>query len=246
MRVYAIGDLHLSMDNAVEKPMDIFGGAWNHHAEKLEEYWRAIVQPEDTVIIPGDISWALYLQEAMADLVWIDSLPGTKILLRGNHDPWWSSMAKMRGLFDSIKFIQNDAYLGNGFIVFGSRGWILPGDKMFNAAEDQKIYEREFIRLTMARDAAKKLLDAERAEGRNPVVIGAMHYPPTNDKKEYSEFTNLFESIGTKIVVYGHLHGQYVFGNGPSGMINDVEYRCCSLDKLECIPSQILYIPTVE
>jgi len=242
MNIFSISDLHLSLGENVEKPMDIFGSIWADHAEKLKKNWLEMIGPEDTVIIPGDISWALYLKDALPDLAWLDSLPGTKILLRGNHDPWWSSMAKMRNLYKSIKFIQNDAYLGNGFIVFGSRGWILPGDKMFSEAEDRKIYERELIRLTMARNAAASLIESEREAGRNPIVIGAMHYPPTNDKKELSEFTNLFESVGTKIVVYGHLHGEFVFGNGPSGIINGIEYKCCSLDRLGCIPSQLIYI----
>ena len=98
MALYAIADLHLSMSEGVDKPMDIYGGAWVDHENRLRENWLAEIGPEDTVLIPGDISWALYLRDAMADLAWIDSLPGTKLLLRGNHDPWWSSMAKMRGL----------------------------------------------------------------------------------------------------------------------------------------------------
>ena len=240
MSVFAIGDLHLSLGEGIEKPMDVFGDAWDNHTTRLEDNWKALIKPEDTVIIPGDISWALYLKDAMADLAWINSLPGTKLLLRGNHDPWWSSMSKMRGLFDSIHFIQNDAYLGDGFIVFGSRGWVCPGDKLWNETEDHKIFDREVIRLTMARDAALKFKKSEEAAGRNPIIIGAMHYPPTNEKKQLSKFTEIFESIDTSIVVYGHLHGEHVFANGPSGKINGIEYRNCALDKLKCIPSQIL------
>ena len=240
MKIFAIGDLHLSMAKGVDKPMDVFGDVWNNHTERLEAAWRELVAPEDTVIIPGDISWALYLEDAKADLAWIDSLPGTKLLLRGNHDPWWSSMAKMRNLFPSIHFIQNDAYSGEGFVVFGSRGWVCPGDKLWHEDDDRRIYERELIRLRMAAEEAKKLIDQERAEGREPFVIGAMHYPPTNDKKQRSGFTEIFEDAGAHIVVYGHLHGQFVFPNGPSGYMGGIEYRNCSLDRLDCVPSQIL------
>ena len=105
--LFAIADLHLAMDPSIQdKSMDMFGGAWVSHAERLRDIWLRLVEPEDVVFIPGDISWALKLEEAMADLAWIDSLPGTKVLLRGNHDLWWSSMKKMRGLFASVLFIR--------------------------------------------------------------------------------------------------------------------------------------------
>ena len=240
MALFAIADLHLSMSEAVDKPMDIYGGAWVNHEERLRKNWLELVSPEDTVLIPGDISWALYLRDAMSDLAWIDALPGTKLLLRGNHDPWWSSMAKMRGLFDSIKFIQNDAYEGDDFIVFGSRGWICPGDKLFKPETDQKIYERECIRLRLAADCALRLAEEARKSGHSKAIIGAMHYPPTNEKKQPSGFTEIFAEMHCAKVLYGHLHGEYVWPNGPAGNLYGCFYENVALDKLNCVPLRIL------
>lgn len=240
MSVFAIADLHLSMSEAVDKPMDIYGGPWVGHANRLKEYWGAIVSEKDTVIIPGDISWALYLEDAMADLAWIDALPGKKVLVRGNHDLWWSSMAKMRGHFESISFIQNDAYDGGDFIVFGSRGWICPGDKLFDPEVDKKIYDRECIRLKLSADCAASLAEKAASRGKYPVIIGAMHYPPTNDRREASGFTEIFSAVGALKVVYGHLHGDRALMNGPSGLIGGAEYINVALDKLYCLPLRIL------
>ena len=154
MKLFAIGDLHLSFDPEVNKPMDIFGDAWLDYTDRLKENWLKIVGKEDTVILPGDLSWGMKLNEAMADLAWIDALPGHKVLVRGNHDLWWSGMTKMRRLFSSVSFIQNDAYDGGDFVLMGSRGWVCPGDSGFTESEDRKIYERELLRLQMSAGAA--------------------------------------------------------------------------------------------
>lgn len=242
MRVYAIADLHLSFGENVDKPMDVFGPAWEAYEAKLKKNWEDTVAPGDTVIIPGDLSWGLHLEEAMADLAWLDSLPGTKVLVRGNHDLWWSSMAKMRKLFESVKFIQNDAYEGEGFVVMGSRGWVCPGDAHFSEEEDRKIYTREVMRMEMSAAAAERLMTQARERGEDPVLIGAMHYPPTNEKKQPSEFTGIFGKAGCRTVVYGHLHGEHSFYNGPYGVIDGAEYFLCSLDRLEGQPRLILEI----
>ena len=158
MSVFAIADLHLSFGEGVDKPMDVFGSSWVNYEARLKEAWLDLVRPEDTVIIPGDISWALRLSDALPDLRWIAALPGEKVLLRGNHDLWWSSMAKMRGIEPSLHFLQNDSYLGEGFLVLGSRGWLCPGGKDFTESEDGKIYGRELLRLELCRkDMQKKL-----------------------------------------------------------------------------------------
>lgn len=240
MALYAIADLHLSLSEAADKSMDIYGGPWVGHDRRLRENWVGLVHPEDTVVIPGDISWALHLRDAMTDLAWIDSLPGTKVLLRGNHDLWWSSMAKMRELFGSIKFIQNDAWEGEDFIIFGSRGWICPGDKLFKPETDLKIYERECIRLRLSADCAARMAeDAEKA-GKPKSVIGIMHYPPTNEKKQPSGFSDIFGEMRCEKVLYGHLHGEQVWGNGPSGMLFGCLYENVALDRLDCMPLRIL------
>lgn len=240
MRIWAIGDLHLSMDPQVEKPMDIFGGSWINHHEKLKMNWEKVVSPEDAVIIPGDLSWALKFSEAKADLAWVDRLPGRKLILKGNHDLWWSSMKKMRGLYNTIDFIQHDAKLVDGAVIFGTRGWICPGAKEFSA-DDEGVFRREVLRLEMSIAQAKELSTRyEEEKGSKPLLIGVMHYPPMNEKLEPSEFIRLFESISTDKVVYGHLHGAGAFKNGPQGLINDIDYHLVSLDRLECSP-RLLY-----
>ena len=235
MRIFAIADLHLSFGENVNKPMDVFGPAWDHYEKRLEESWRDMVAPGDLVLIPGDISWAMHLADALPDLAWIDALPGKKILLRGNHDLWWSSLRKMREAAPGFTFLQNDAYIGEGFAVIGSRGWLCPGDRHFGT-DDQKIYERELLRLGMSAAAAKK------AQEESPVpldIIGAMHYPPTNERKQPSGFTDIFREAGAKIVVYGHLHGEQAFSGGPQGLLDGTAYILCSLDKLGAVPRLI-------
>ena len=230
--LYAIADLHLSFGiEEGNKAMDLFGGPWVGHADRLKTAWLKLVQDEDTVIIAGDISWALKLEQALADLAFIDSLPGKKILLRGNHDLWWSSMKKMRGLYDSISFIQNDSLELENCVVCGSRGWICPGEPDFSESADRKIYEREIIRLEMSLKSA--------ADGGKPIVA-AMHYPPRNRYSEPSEFSELFAKYGVRTCVFGHLHGEQAFRNAPEGLIDGVYYRLVSLDRLGAVPLRIL------
>ena len=145
MKIFAISDLHLSFADTVDKPMDKFGPEWTDHARRLKESWFSIVSNEDTVIIPGDISWGMSLEEAMPDLEFIDTLPGRKVLLRGNHDFWWSSMKKMRGLFPTLSFIQNDAVDLGEYVICGTRGWNFPWyvPKDMTPEENEKIYRRD-------------------------------------------------------------------------------------------------------
>lgn len=226
MSIYIIGDLHLSKDPAIDKPMDIFGDSWLNHDDRVEEEWKKLVKEDDTVVIAGDISWGLKLEEAMMDLQWIDSLPGKKVILKGNHDLWWSGIGKMNKLFDSITFMQNTAYLVGETAICGSRGWNCPGSESFQES-DTKIYNREVLRLEMSlKDAVSK--GAKK-------IIGVMHYPPTNDKKQPSDFTRLFEEYGVKNVYYGHLHGQDA-KRSVALNINGISYRLISLDAVNCVP----------
>lgn len=226
MSIYIIGDLHLSKDPAIDKPMDIFGDSWLNHDDRVEEEWKKLVKEDDTVVIAGDISWGLKLEEAMMDLQWIDSLPGKKVILKGNHDLWWSGIGKMNKLFDSITFMQNTAYLVGETAICGSRGWNCPGSESFQES-DTKIYNREVLRLEMSlKDAVSK--GAKK-------IIGVMHYPPTNDKKQPSDFTRLFEEYGVKNVYYGHLHGQDA-KRSVALNINGISYRLISLDAVDCVP----------
>lgn len=231
MNLYAIGDLHLSFDERIEKPMDIFGPRWKDHYRKLEENWREIVRENDAVIIPGDISWGLRLDEALADLEWVNNLPGKKILTKGNHDLWWMGVGKLNRLHDDMFFLQNTSVeTSPGVYVCGSRGWICPGTEGFGE-HDEKIYKRELLRLEFSLKEAQK---------HNPkAIIAALHYPPTNDKMQGSGFTDLMERYGVKTCIYGHLHGKEAFKNGMQGVFNGVEYRLVSLDYLECTPKLI-------
>lgn len=238
MSLFAIGDLHLSFGEGIDKPMDVFGPSWKNYELRLKEAWLDLIRPEDTVIIPGDISWAMSLEEASADFEWIAALPGEKIIFKGNHDLWWSSHKKLNSIDPTLHFLQNESYDGKDFTVIGSRGWLCPGSRDFAESTDRKIYERELARLELsAADAEKKGI---LGDGRP--VIGALHYPPTNEKKQSSGFTEFFSKYSARCVVYGHLHGDAAFMNGPSETIGGCRYYLCSLDKLQCIPKKILDI----
>ena len=229
--LYAIADLHLAMDPSIgDKSMDMFGGAWVGHAERLRDVWLRLIEPEDVVFIPGDISWALKLPEAMADLAWIDALPGTKVLLRGNHDLWWSSMKKMRGLFPTVHFIQNDCMEFENYVLCGTRGWVCPGDPDFAGDHDKKVYEREILRLGMS---------LEKAAQTGKPIIAATHFPPMNRLREPSGFTELYHEYGVKTAVFGHLHGESVHKNAPEGEIDGISYRLVSLDRLKAAPLKL-------
>lgn len=225
MRIYAIGDLHLSSDGA--KPMDIYGGQWIRHAERLKEKWERLVEDGDIVIIPGDISWALKRQDAKQDLDWISELPGEKVLVKGNHDLWWSSVTKLNQMYDNMFFLQNNCYAFNDTAICGSRGWVCPDDVDFTA-QDEKIYKREIGRLRLSLESAR--------EAKVEQIIGAMHFPPATDITEGSGFTKLFEEYEVKLVVYGHLHGPDASIRGIHGSYNGVEYRLVSCDHLKCCP----------
>ncbi|WP_341877547.1 metallophosphoesterase [Defluviitalea saccharophila] len=225
MSIYAIGDLHLS--GAVDKPMDKFGKNWENHARKIKMNWLEIISDEDTVLIPGDISWGMTLEEADIDLQFINELPGRKIFIRGNHDYWWKSVTKLNTIYENMYFIQNDFVPAEGFAVCGGRGWICPNDIKFTA-HDQKIYEREEKRLRLSLQAAK------RAKHERIIVI--MHYPPTNENLEPSIFTHLFEEFKVEKVLYGHLHGKDSFNLGLQGIHNGIEYKLVSSDYIDFKP----------
>ncbi|WP_130863891.1 metallophosphoesterase [Bacilliculturomica massiliensis] len=239
MSVYAIGDLHLSFGELVEKPMDIYGGQWIGHAERVKENWEQLVKEEDTVIIPGDISWGLRFEEALPDLRWISALPGKKVLLKGNHDLWWSSISKLSKLDEKLYFVQNNCYADDSVVVCGSRGWICPGNSDFTQ-RDRKLYDRELLRLRLSLEDGKKLRRRAAEEGRELPLIGALHFPPTNEKFESSGFTELFEEYGASKVIYGHLHGTDAFKNGLQGRKGNIEYLLTSCDKLACRPVLLL------
>ncbi len=238
MNVFAIADTHLSFGERIYKPMDIFGPAWSGYEKRLRDAWIRVVEDDDLVLVPGDISWAMHLEDAMTDLAWLDALPGRKLLLRGNHDLWWSSMAKMRGLFGSIEFLQNDAWLDaeNRVAVIGTRGWVCPGDPDFSA-EDEKIYRRELLRLGMSIDDLKCKLQSAGLGSSEVTLLAMTHFPPTAMDRKPTGFTDMLRDAGVKRAVYGHLHSERAFGNGPLGLYDGVEYMLVSLDSLGCAPA---------
>jgi predicted phosphohydrolase len=197
MRIFALADLHLG--DAVGKPMDIFGPVWERHAEKIDRNWRARVGPEDWVLVPGDISWAMKLEDALPDLRFIDALPGRKVLLKGNHDFWWTSRGKVEALLPpSLRLLQNDAVdLGGGIGLVGTRGWS-PPDAPRATDQDRKIYAREVGRLALSlKDAA----------GRFDRLVAMLHYPPVYMGLGETGFVPLLREAGVRVCVYGHLHG---------------------------------------
>ena len=222
MALYAIADLHLS--KSVDKPMDIFGENWKDHDEKIRSDWCKRVGPNDTVLIAGDISRAMHFREAKADLKWIGELPGRKILIKGNHDYWWKSISKLRDAFNNIEFLQNNFFSYKDYAICGSRGWVCPNDKKFTQ-HDEKIYKREVHRLKLSLEAA------EKHNYKKKIVM--LHYPPTNDKFEPSQFTELITNYGVEVVVYGHLHGPEGFGAGIEGQHNGISYHLVSCDFLD-------------
>ena len=226
MQIYAIADLHLSL--TAEKPMDVFGEAWRGHAEKLERNWRETVGEEDLVLIPGDISWAMQLSAALPDLSFIGALPGRKILLKGNHDYWWSAIGRVRATLPAgMRALQNDSFVEDGVGICGSRGWLCPGSSNFSQ-DDEKIYLRELDRLTLSLQSLPPV----------ETKIAMLHFPPFSDKDRASGFSERLEAAGVTIAVYGHLHGEanrYAF----EGEKNGITYHCVAADKLDFTPKRI-------
>lgn len=223
MRVFAISDLHLSINNP--KPMNIFGPTWDNYVDDIFADWDKKVTDDDMVIVAGDISWAMNLEDAVCDLELIGKNKGKKIIVRGNHDYWWSTISKVRGVLPpNFYALQNDAIKIEDKVFCGSRAWSVP-EKGEPTPEDKKILDREVIRLRMSFEKAKAL--ATNGEK----IIAILHYPPFNSKREDSDFTRLIEEFGITTVVYGHLHGNQC----KSDLIvnkNGVTYYLTSCDKL--------------
>lgn len=235
MSIYAAADLHLSLAPGVEKPMDIYGPRWFNHVERLKENWYAQINRDDTVIIPGDISWGLKINEAGYDLDWVDSLPGHKVIFKGNHDLWWTGINKLNRMYESITFVQNDFYLTEGIAICGTRGWLTPDNEDFTEA-DEKIYKRELLRLENSLSSAKDYMKKEKVEYD---ILGILHFPPVSKLNAFSGFQQLFEDYGVKKVLYGHIHGEEGFRSAIKGVHYGIEYQLVSLDYLNCRPVKI-------
>ena len=233
MAIYGISDLHLSF--STDKPMDVFGPHWAGHAEKMAAAWDRIVGDDDVVLCPGDLSWAMKLEEAAPDLAWIAARKGRlKVLGRGNHDYWWSAIGKVRkALPPTLVALQNDAVDLGDVVVAGSRCWTAPGGLDFSP-DDEKIYLREAQRLKLSLDEAKRL-----AAGRP--VLAAIHYPPFAADKARGPtlFSQAIEEAGVKLCVYGHLHGRHAHRTAFEGLRGGVEYRLIACDYLDFTPVKL-------
>lgn len=229
MKLFVIGDPHLGL--SVDKPMELFGKRWDNHVERMEINWNKHVSPEDTVIVAGDISWGLRLEEAAEDLRFLHRLPGRKILLRGNHDYWWSTLSKLKTFteeenLNSLHFLQNNAIpVGSDFVVAGTRSWIKPDDPEFNE-QDRKIDARELIRLQLSLEEAKPYQE----EGRRLVVV--THYPPMNRDISPGPWTRAIRNAGAWQAFFGHIHqtrSPYCFSGR---IVDEVPYSLISADYL--------------
>ena len=228
MSIYVIGDLHLSF--STNKPMDIFGNNWENHAEKIRENWEKKVKEDDTVILPGDFSWATYLEETYKDFEFLCSLPGKKILSKGNHDYWWTTLTSMRKFlkennFDNIDFLYNNSYLIEDKIIVGTRGWL----NTWKSQDNYKILKRENDRLKLSINSGKKQF------GEMKEMIAFIHYPPFYKEvliPEEIDFIKTLKDNNISKCFYGHLHGES-HKDAVEGIINGIDYKLISSDYLK-------------
>ena len=230
MSLFVIGDLHLSL--AADKPMDVFGGAWVGYVDKLREGFAAVGE-EDTVVMPGDLSWAMSLESTKADFDFINELPGRKIFLKGNHDYWWTTAAKMRRFFEengwNFELLHNNSLSYENYALCGTRGWYFAD--VFGDAGDEKVYKRELIRLDTSLKSAK--------DGGFEHIIAFLHYPPIVGSKACDDITRMLDEYGVERCYYGHLHGG-AHSLAFEGVYGGVDYRLISADYLNFKPLKIL------
>jgi len=245
--IWALGDLHLSF-GVPDKAMDPFGSQWVGHPEKIRLHWLELVAPDDLILIPGDISWAMHAEDAIPDLKWIDALPGTKVMLRGNHDYWWTSISKVEKILPpSIHVVQNNVFLWNDVAIGGARLWDTPEysfgrfieykansrenklTKVDDPQEAEKIFERELLRLEMS-------LKCFPADSHKRIAM--THYPPIGAELQASRASALLEKYHVSLCVFGHLHN-VVPGTLPFGEKGGVKYVLTSCDYLNFTPVQL-------
>ena len=226
MAIYAIADLHLSFANP--KPMDIFGNNWANHEKKIKNDWENKVTENDLVLLPGDFSWAMNLEDTYKDFEYLNKLPGKKIMLKGNHDYWWNSLTKLNNYvkennFKNIEFLYNNSFEFEDKIIAGTRGWNL----ILNEENDETIIKREIIRLEIS------ITEGIKRYGKDKEIIVCMHYPPTNKVLlENSEFIKIMQKYKVKKCIYGHLHGES-HRDAVEENIGGIDVRLVSADYLD-------------
>lgn len=228
MALYAIGDLHLCL--GAPKPMDVFGGAWIGYMDKLKK-GLSVIKPEDTTVLLGDLSWSLGLSEAKADFDWINKIPGRKIILKGNHDYWWSTATKFYSFCEENGFgnqfiLNNNHFEYDGWAICGTRGWFF--EEQRSGEHDEKVFKRELIRLEASLESAGDL----------PKLV-FLHYPPRYKGYECTEILELLKKYQVRRCFYGHLHGQS-HGLAMEGLWDGIEYRLVSADKLNFMPLKVI------
>jgi len=228
MALYAIGDLHLCL--GAPKPMDIFGGAWVGYMDKLRE-GLSVIGPDDTTVLLGDLSWALDLESAAADFAWINEIPGRKIILKGNHDYWWSTAAKFykfceKNFFSDQWILNNNHYEYDEYAICGTRGWFYEEDR--SGEHDEKVFKRELMRLEASLKSAGDL---------HKIVF--LHYPPKYKGYECQEIIDLMKQYNVRQCFYGHLHGAS-HGLAMEGQWDGIEYHLVSADKLGFRPFMVI------
>ena len=221
MAIYTISDLHLSL--GMDKPMNIFGDNWENHDQKIKANWNKKVKQNDLVLLPGDFSWAMYIEDAKKDFEYLSNLPGKKLLLKGNHDYWWESLTKMRKFleennFKNIDFIYNNSYIWEDKIIVGTRGW---SEQEENA---EKIIRRENLRLELS------IEDGVQKFGKDKEIIVCMHYPPFNKYEKLElNFIKTMKQYNVKTCIYGHIHGEAT-KEAKQGKIDGIQFIMASSD----------------
>ena len=238
MAIYALADLHLALSNP-EKSMDVFGSRWEGYIDRVRDNWINTVTDADTVLIPGDISWATYIDKAEEDFRFISELPGNKLLSRGNHDFWWTTMKKMEEYFaekgfTNLQFVRTNVVEADGCLISGTRGWMIESRDSIEGSDNRKIYERERLRIQMCVD---KLNEVDPDHSRKHILM--IHYPPITAKQEFTDFAQLIADGGVDICVYGHLHGK-AHKKAFEGDFGGTKFICSSADYVEFCPVKII------
>ena len=231
MALYAMGDLHLSL--STDKPMDIFGDVWKNHTEKIRKNWKKWVKDQDTIVVAGDHSWGRNLEESYEDLEYLCSLPGRKILLRGNHDMFWEAKktARLAALYEGrLSFLQNNYFSYGEYALVGTKGYCYEGKDSYEHFE--KVRDRELERLRVSFEAAK-------GDGYSKFLM-FLHFPPTSIGEMESGFTKMAEEYGASKVIYAHCHGKDRYQDSFLGVVNGIEYKLVSADYLKFKPERIL------
>ena len=239
MSLFCLSDLHLSF--GIDKPMDVFGPSWHGYMDKIFENWSKTVKQNDLVIIGGDMSWATYLEEAKADMGFLNSLPGKKLIIKGNHDYWWESITKLKKFsaensFDTIEFLHNTCFCHEDVLISGTRFWLLPESDGFGN-DDQKIYDREISRLSLSLDAAVAFEKANPQKSFKKLVC--LHYPPVSPRGEADKnILSLLKKHNVKMCLYGHLHAGGI-KNAFCGVKEGIEFKLTSADYLGFMPLKL-------